>query len=144
METGFLDAHCQDYHGNYQPPQWTAPMTTPDPRLYRVSLPRAARSIGCPVGSCEGRATTRTNLQIHFVYRHVRDTVVIMEEVNHPYPCCPACEIFVSWATLNRRHPATALCARGSERKIRRLVEEESRVGSVTEFQDYDTPMGKM
>ena len=86
LVAGFLDSHHKIQHGKDLPPQWTAPLTTPYPRLYMVSFSRAARSIGCPVGDCERRATICTNLQIHFVHRHVRYTVVILEEGNRPHP----------------------------------------------------------
>ena len=77
------------------------PAATLEPRIYRLSLPRAAGSIGFPVGDCEGQATMRTNLWIHFVHFHVQDTVVIMKEGNRPHPHCQTCEMFVPWAVLN-------------------------------------------
>ena len=49
-------------------------------------LPRADRSIGCPVGVCEERTMVRNNLWIHFVHCHLLDTVVILEEGNRPHP----------------------------------------------------------
>ena len=83
---------------------------------------------------------TRTKLRIHFVHRHVRDTVVITEEGNHPHPHprCPAYEMVLPWAVLNCRHPAMSLCVRGAERKRRRLEEEEDWAVKVTELWDYD------
>ena len=47
----------------------------------------------------------RTNLQIHFIHRHVQYTVVILEEGNSPHPLCPACDMFVPWSALNLCHP---------------------------------------
>ena len=55
----------------------------------------AAGLVGFPVGGCGGRALVRTNLHIHFVHRPVRYMEVIMEEVNHPHPRLPACDVFV-------------------------------------------------
>ena len=83
-------------------PHWTAPLLTPDTRVYRVSFPRATRSIRCAVGYCEGRATARTNLWIHFVKRHMREKVVIMKEGNYPYPPCPSCDMLIPWVEMNR------------------------------------------
>ena len=94
------------------------------------------------MGGCDGRATTCTNLQIYFVPHLVRDNVVILEEGNRPQPCFPVCDMFVNWAALNHRHPAMALCARGEERKRRRLEEEEPREGTVMTVWDYDRPLG--
>ena len=57
--------------------------------------------------------------------RHVRDTITILEEGNIPHPRCLRCDILVSWSTLNRRHLATAQCAREVERNCIRLADEE-------------------
>ena len=42
----------------------------------------------CLVEGCLGRAATRTEMWVHFLYRHLLDNVVIMEEGNLPYPRC--------------------------------------------------------
>ena len=65
------------------------------------------------------------------------DTIVTMEEVNHPHPCWPACNMFVLWEVLNCSHFATALCARGTDQKRRKLVEEDTREGASTVLQVY-------
>ena len=83
----------------------------------------------------------RTNLQIHFIHHHVRDTVVITKEGNRPHRRCMDRDIFVPWAELNRRHLVMELCARGSERKRRRLEEEEAQVGEVMVFYVYYMPL---
>ena len=70
---------------------------------------------------------TRTEMQVHFVHRHVLKTVVILEEVNFPHPRCARCDMLVPQRALNRRHPDTAQCKRGAERKRRRLAEAETR-----------------
>ena len=67
-------------------------------------------------------------------------TVVILEEWNFSHPYCPACDMLVTWAALNLRHPAMDLYVWKAERKIRRISEEEGRVGTVTSFWDYDRP----
>ena len=70
---------------------------TPPPIPHAISglLSRAAGSEEFPVEGCGGRASTCTNLQIYSVQRHVQDTIVIMEEGNHPHPLCPTCDMFV-------------------------------------------------
>ena len=49
--------------------------------------------------------------------------------------CCPP------WSDLNRRHLFTIKCARGAERKRRRLAEEELRESLGREFQAYGAPL---
>ena len=61
------------------------------------------------VEGCRGRSSTRVNLRIQFLHHHVRDKIVIMGEGNCPHPLCPACEIFVTWETTNKRHPKTVI-----------------------------------
>ena len=66
-------------------------------------------------------------MRVHLLHQHVLDTVVILEEVNLPQPRCPQCDMLVPQRALNIRRPATAQCARGAERKRRRLVEVDLR-----------------
>ena len=57
-------------------------------------------------------------MQVHFLHRHVIDTVVILEEVNFPHPQCAQCDMLFPRKALNGWHLATEQCARGAERKI--------------------------
>ena len=63
-------------------------------------------------------------MRVHFLHRHVRDTVVVLEEVNLPHPRFPRCDMMVPWHALNWKHLATAQCARGGEQKIRQIMED--------------------
>ena len=58
---------------------------------------------------------------------HMQDVMGILEEVNHPYLCCHHCDMFVLCKSLNTRHPNTALCAKGGERKCFGMAVEEAR-----------------
>ena len=49
--------------------------------------------------------------------------------------------MLVPWSALNRRHLATAQFARGAERKIRRIEEEELLEISERAFQAYGCPL---
>ena len=60
-------------------------------------------------------------MQVYFLYRHVLDAVVILEEGNLPHPRYTQCDMLVPRWALNGRHPDIAQCARGGERKRRRL-----------------------
>ena len=64
-------------------------------------------------------------MRVHFLYRHTRDTVIILDEGNLPHPRCPRCYMLVPCKALNRRQVTTAQCAKGAEQNIWRLVEEE-------------------
>ena len=80
---------------------------------------------------------TRTAMRVHFVHRHVLDTVVTLEEGNLPHPQCAKCDMQVPCRALNGRHPGTAQCAKGAERKRRRLAETETRENSEWAFEAY-------
>ena len=43
-------------------------------------------------------------MKVQFWHRHVRDTVVILEEGKLPHPRCPLCDILVPWRYLNGKH----------------------------------------
>ena len=112
-----------------------------DPRTYRMSLLSKGGPQSCPVEGCPGRAATRTAMRVHFLNRHVLDTVVILEEGNLLHPRCPRCDMLVSWRKLSRRHPATAQCARGADQKRRRLAEEELRESTERAVEAYGEPL---
>ena len=74
----------------------------------------------------QGGEMSRENIRVHFVHRHVRDTIVILEEGNCPHPLCPNCDMSVPWVALNWWNSYTVLCAWGEESKCRRLVYKEA------------------
>ena len=65
-------------------------------------------------------------MRVHFMHRHVHDTVVMLEEGNLSLPRCPRCDLQVSRKTPNGRHLGTLQCQKGAERKRRRLTETET------------------
>ena len=76
-------------------------------------------------------------MQVHFLHRHVLDTVVILEEGNFPHPRCALCNMPVPQRALNGRHPGTAQCKRGAERKRRQLAEAETRESTERAVEAY-------
>ena len=75
-------------------------------RMYRKEFPKGGTT-DCPVEGCPGRAGTRTAMRVHFWRRHVRDTIIILEEGNLPHPRYENCDMFVPWRALNDRHKST-------------------------------------
>ena len=68
------------------PGRGTIPPITREAQTYRVSLPKRLLRLWCLVEGCLGGASNRINLRVHFAHHHVRDTIVILEEGNRPYP----------------------------------------------------------
>ena len=65
---------------------------------------------------------TRAAMRVHFVHRHVHNTVVILEEGNLPLPRYPRCNLQVFRKAINGRHLETNQCKTGVERKQWRLA----------------------
>ena len=84
---------------------------------------------------------TGTAMRVHFLHLHVLDTVVFLEVGNLPHPRCTWYDMLVSWRALNGRHPATSQCARGAERRRRRLAETEMSQISERAFKAYRKPL---
>ena len=80
-------------------------------------------------------------MRVHFVHRHVQDTVVILEEGNLPLPRCPRCDLQVSRKALNGRHLETNPCRTGAERKNRRLAAAEGEAATERSFHAYGRRM---
>ena len=95
----------------------------------------------CPVERCPGVFATRVAMRVHFVHRHVHDTVVILEEGNLPLPWCLRCDLRVSRKALNGSHLGTSQCRTGTELNRRRLAEAEMRKTSERAFHAYGTWM---
>ena len=80
-------------------------------------------------------------MRVHFVHRHVQDTVEKMEAGNFPHPRCARCDMQVPRKALTGRHLGTAQCEKGAERKRRRLAKTETRENLEQAFHAYGHPM---
>ena len=112
-----------------------------NPRTYILEFTARVGPRPCPVEGCSGRVSRRTAMRVHFCHRHVRDTVVILEESNLPHPRLPLCGILVPWKSLNGTHRLTAQCNRGAERKRRRLPVEGDIEITTRDFSAYGCPV---
>ena len=122
----------QDISGIPSPP----PQKTIRRRIICIS--RAGWECGTAPSRGEGGGeATRLSIIVHLLNRHIRDTVVILEEGKLPHPRCPHCYIMVPWAAMNGRHTTTDHCAKGVDRKQRRFAVEEMRAITARAFQAY-------
>ena len=94
---GFLGVHEHTHHGKADGGKWHWNTTSPsrDPRTYKMVFPTAGPLRNCPAEGCQGQAAMRTAIRVHFLHRHVRDTMIILEEGNLPHPHFPRCDIMV-------------------------------------------------
>ena len=110
LAVGSLLSHLMTQHGRAEGRrrQWTTLATGRVPKVYQISCPEKRGRQTCSVEWCPVRMSTRTAMQVHFVHRHVLNTVVMMEEGNSPHPRCPQCNMRPPQRVLNERHPGTA------------------------------------
>ena len=88
------------------------------------------------VEGCQGRAASQTSLWVHFVHPVVRETLVILEEGNYPHLRLTTMDFFL-WEATNSRHPNTALCPKGEEKKCYQMTEDDTWEGVETTLQAY-------
>ena len=98
LSMGYLLVHRQIQNGMVWVYQRRTPPTPPpgEAQTYWVSLPAILEKIRCPVEDCQGKAKNWNNLRVHFENFHVRDTIVILEDGNLPYPRYPKCDMVVA------------------------------------------------
>ena len=120
---------------------WRTLSTGDGPQTFRMAFPAKGGPRSFPVEGCSGRLVTRTEMWVHFLNRHVLDTVFILDEGNLPHPQCTQYNIMVPRRALNGRHSAKSQSSRGTERKRRRLAEAELRESSERAFEAYGDPL---
>ena len=117
--------------------KWSTPTAGTRPQTYRMSFPAKGGPRKFPMAGCPGRVAMRTATQVHFVHRHVLDTVVILEEGKFPHPWCAQCDMLVPRRDLNRRNPGTSQYKKGEESNRRQLAEAETRESAERAFEAY-------
>ena len=80
IAAGSMSIHMMTRHGKAATwgHHW-APQTNGGPRTYMMHFPAKGGRRRCPVEKCPGVLATRAAMRMHFVHRHVHDTVVILE-----------------------------------------------------------------
>ena len=132
LVAGSLSIHMMTHYGRVTDIRrgWSTLAAGIGPQTYRINFLAKGGSLKCSVAGCPGRVTTKTAIRVHFVHRHVLNTVVILEEGNLPHPRCARCDMLVPRRALNIRHPDTSQCVEGAERKRRQHGETETRESS--------------
>ena len=142
LAVGSMSSHLMTRHGKVaaQRQRWT-PQAVGGPRTYKMYFPAKGGLRRCPVEECSGALTIRTVMRVHFVHRHVHDTVVMLKEVNLPFPRCPRCDLQVTRKALNWHHLGTLQCKKGADWERRRLAELETQENAEQAFHAYGKPM---
>ena len=56
---------------------------------------RMATTIDYPVEGYPGRAASCNNLQLHFMYQHMEDNILVLYEVPGTRPQCKYCDMLI-------------------------------------------------
>ena len=78
---------------------------------------------------------------MHFLHCHVRDTMLILEEVNLTHPQCLHWDMLVPWVELSGCLTNTDHCTKGAEQKRYSLAAEVIQVSMGRDFQAYGRPL---
>ena len=143
MAAGSLAIHLMTQHGQVAEAQriWRTQAVGDGPQKFRMAFPDKGGPRSFPAEECPDQAATRKVMQVHFLNEHILDTVVILEEGKLTHPRCTRCDILLPRRALNDRHLTKAQCARGAERKRRRLAEADLREISERSFEAYGEPL---
>ena len=106
-----------------------------------MAFPKRVGPRPCQVKGRSGQASMSMEIRVQLWNRHVRDTVVILEEVKLPHPRFPLCCVLVPLKALNGTHRCTAHYTQGAERKRRQLAAEEEREVTARAFRAYGHPL---
>jgi hypothetical protein len=100
--------------------------------------PYRVNRVLCPVEGCPGSATSWANFRRHFMHRHFRDVIVILEE--GPLPRCKRCGMHVRLGASAARHFNSDLCRKGVDRNRQRLDDEEAALANEVRFSVKGVP----
>ena len=84
-------------------------------------IPNRAGTAGLNSRGLSGRVAKNMSIRVYFLHRHLRGTLVILDEGKLPHPWFPYSDILVPWVALNGQHTTTTKPARGVEQKWRRM-----------------------
>ena len=100
--------------------------------------------INCLVKGCSGRETSHTNLHIHYIHRHLEDTIVVLNKGPCPHPWRNQCNIFIPQKKMLARHLGTTILNRVSELKHRHLASTTTQIEATTEFWVWNQVLEKL
>ena len=89
------------------------------PETHRVSFPRVLKSVACSVDGCPPRKNNPGRIREHFIYRHWKSNVILIQEGPEPLPRCDHRGMYMPEARLFK-HIQTDICNKLTEMRIRR------------------------
>ena len=107
MSLGSMTGHMRTQNGQAAEERrsWASLTLGEELQTYRTAIPTAGGPWSCLVEECSGQAAKRTAMQVHFMHRHVQDTVVILEEGTPPPPTVLSMQHAVPWECSEQKVP---------------------------------------
>jgi hypothetical protein len=140
LRYGSLKTHVHRLHGTELEKTLllddpTTPCKATSPTPYRISF-RRGTTRHSPVPQCFGHFKTHEGLRRHYMTRHSLDSLCILEEGGQPLPRCARCDMHVPYTALNRNHPTSQACQRGTKLKIQRkkMIIRQAKKDSILLF----------
>ena len=110
------------------------PLSLLMPNEYGSAFLRMATSINLPVEGFPVRATSCTNLWIHFMCRYLEDTVMVLNKDPDPHPWYKQWNMFITCETMAARYLGIKICKRGVWWNRRCLAGTAAQVAVGMEF----------
>ena len=88
-----------------------------------MSFPRILKLVDCPVEGCPAKSKKPGRLREHFMFRHCKSKVVILQEVPEPLPQCDQCGMHMQ-VDIIFKYQQSDKCHKLTERRLRRRCGE--------------------
>ena len=107
MAASYLNTHVSRSHGICFSLTRGVDEVGGGPSIYLVSFPRVLQEVKCPVTGRPVVAHSAGRLRKHFMYRHFRFKVAVVQEVAEPLPHCDLCGMHMpEWQIIRNRRTA--------------------------------------
>ena len=100
MVASLLRHHMYRYHGIFLTQSRGVDVRGGGSETYVVSLLQILKSVECPVEGCPARANNPGRLRYHFMYRHCKAKVAIIQEVLKPLMRYNQCGMYMHAARI--------------------------------------------
>ena len=113
-----LKHHRSSQHGICVPQTRGVDEKGEGPDTYVMSFPGILQSVRCPVPGCPAVCHSAGRLREHFMFRHFRSRILVVQKVKEPLPSCNMCGMHMPAGRIISHH-RTARCDRNTQMQLR-------------------------
>ena len=129
MDSSYLLHHMERLHGRVLPQLGGVEDGGVVLEVYKLLFLRIPNSVECPVEGCPSRGEILGRLTEHFMFRHWKSKVDILQEVPEPLPWCDQCGMHMQAARLFKHRQSEKFHESTDRRLLKRGVEMAERCG---------------